>query len=328
MKLGILTRTFELDRKHYFVPTVLALCDFGPDRCLYPEPELWQLSASELGKDGVLDECMPKQRGEWLVHGRCFTAGRVPRPAASARVKIGTIEKTLYVIGNRVWRRDGVPGEPEPFTEMPIHYSRSFGGEGYPHNPIGIGFSKVKENGQEIHRMPNIEWPGKLIQSKSDKPLPAGFGPYDLLWAQRWPKVGTYDMKWAREQLPGFAKDMDLTIWNTAPDDQQLPQGYFSGTEDILIQNMHPDMPLIEGRLPGIVGRCFVTQKTPSGEAFAEIPLRLDTIQLFPHKQRCLLSFRGLWPVAEDDADDIVNLVVACDDRASLRSIDNYLAVL
>ncbi|HRI70750.1 MAG TPA: DUF2169 domain-containing protein, partial [Polyangium sp.] len=317
MKLGILTRTFELDRKHYFVPTVLAFCDLGPERCLMPEVELWQLAGAELGKDTVLDECMPKQRGELLVHGRCFTAGRVPRPAASVRVKVGSIDKTLYVIGNRTWRRDGVPGDPEPFTEMPITYSRAFGGEGYPLNPVGVGLAKVKENGQDIHRMPNIEWPGRLIQSKSDRPAPAGFGPFDVTWAQRWPKLGTYDTKWVREQLPGLAKDMDLSMWNAAPEDQQLSTGFFEGSEDILIQNMHPDIPQIEGRLPGIIGRCFITQKTASGEVFSEIPLRLDTVQLFPHHQRCALAFRGLWSIAADDADDIVHIVVACDDRTS-----------
>jgi len=328
MKLGILTRTFELDRKFYFVPTVLVFCDLGPDRRLLPDLELWGLATKEIGKEAIIDECMPKQRGEVLVHGKCFTANRVPRTAASVRVKVGHFDKTLYVIGNRTWRRDGVPGAPEPFTEMPIHYSRAFGGDGYPLNPIGIGLSKTKENGQEIHRLPNIEWPGKLIQSKSDKPTPAGFGPIDLQWAQRWPKIGTYDMKWAREQLPGLAKDMDLSMWNTAPEDQQLPAGFFSGSEDILIENMHPDKPHIEGRLPGVTGRCFVTQKTTQGEVFAEIPLHLDTVQLFPHHERCLLSFRGLWSITEADADDIVHLIVACDERGALRPIDHYRAVL
>jgi uncharacterized protein YjbI with pentapeptide repeats len=327
-KLGILTRTFELDHKHYFVPTVLAFCDLGPERCMFPEVELWQLAATELGKEAILDECMPKQHGELLVHGRCFTANRVPRTAASVRVKVGPIDKTLYVIGNRTWRRDGTPGEPEPFTEMPIHYSRAFGGEGHPLNPIGIGLAKIKENGQEIHRMPNIEWPGRLIQSKSDRPAPAGFGPFDITWAQRWPKIGTYDMKWVREQLPGLAKDMDLSMWNAAPEDQQLERGFFEGSEDILIQNMHPELPQIEGRLPGIIGRCFVTQKTINGDVFCEIPLHLDTVQIFPHHQRCALAFRGIWPIAEDDADDIIHLIVACDDRSTLRPLDHYRAVL
>lgn len=327
-KLGVLTRTFELDRKHYFVPTVLVFCELGLERCLFPEVELWQLAATELGKEAILDECMPKQRGELLVHGRCFTANRVPRTAASARVKVGAIDKTLYAIGNRVWRRDGTPGDPEPFTEMPIVYSRAFGGEGYPLNPIGVGLSKTKESGQEIHRMPNIEWPGKLIQSKSDRPAPAGFGPFDVTWAQRWPKIGTYDMKWVREQLPGLAKDMDLSLWNAAPEDQQLSSGFFEGSEDIMLQNMHPDIPQIEGRLPGIVGRCFITQKTANGEVFCEIPLHLDTVQLFPHHLRCALAFRGIWPIAEDDADDIVHLLIACDDRSSKRPIEHYRDVL
>ncbi|UQA57636.1 DUF2169 domain-containing protein [Polyangium aurulentum] len=328
MKLGVLTRTFELDRKHYFVPTILVLCDLGPERRLLPEFDMWRLSATELGKEAVLDECMPKQRGEILVHGRCFTAGRVPRTAASVRAKVGPIDKKLYVIGDRTWRRDGVPGDPEPFTEMPIRYTHAFGGEGYPLNPIGIGVAPVKENGREVHRMPNIELPDKLIKSKSDRPVPAGFGPYDLLWAQRWPKVGTYDVRWMREQLPGMAKDMDLSMWNAAPDDQKLPSGYFEGNEELLLENMHPDKPRIEGRLPGVVGRCFVTQRGAEGEVFREIPLRLDTVQIFPHHERCILSFRGLWQIAEDDADDIVHMLIGCDDRSAPRPVEHYRAVL
>ncbi len=328
MKLGVLTRTFELDRKHYFVPTILVYCELGPERRLLPEFDMWRLSASEMGAQAVLDECMPKQRGELLVHGRCFTAGRVPRTAASVRAKVGPIDKKLYVIGDRTWRRDGVPGDPEPFTEMPIRYTHAFGGEGYPPNPIGIGVAPVKESGREVHRLPNIEHPDKLIKSKSDRPVPAGFGPYDLLWSQRWPKVGTYDAKWLREDVPGLAKDMDLSMWNAAPDDQKLASGYFEGTEEILLENMHPEKPRQEGRLPNVIGRCFITQRTAEGEVFREIPLRLDTVQLFPHHDRVVLSFRGLWQIAEDDGDDIVHLLIACDERAAPRPVEHYQAVL
>ncbi|EYF05091.1 DUF2169 family type VI secretion system accessory protein [Chondromyces apiculatus] len=328
LKLGVLTRTFELDRKHYFVPTILVLCDLAPLRRLLPEADLWRLAAAELGKEAVVDECMPKQRGELLVHGHCYTANRTPRTAAAVRVKVGPLDKSLYVIGDRVWRRDGVPGEPAPFTEMPVRYTRAFGGEGYPLNPIGVGFAPVKEDGREVHRMPNIELPKALLQSTSDRPLPGGFGPYDLLWAQRWPKMGTYDRQWMREQLPGLARDMDLTMWNAAPEDQQLPSGFFEGSEEILVENMHPDHPRLEGRLPGIVGRCFVTQRTAEGNAFQEIPMHLDTVQLFPHAARCALSFRGLWRVEEDDADDIVHLLVACDARDGVRPLAHYRDVL
>lgn len=328
MKVGVLTRTFELDRKHYFVSTIFVLCELGAARRLLPDMDLWRIAAVELGKEAVIDECMPKPRGELLAHGRCFTAKGVPQPAAAARVKVGPIDKTVYVIGDRVWQRDGVPSDPEPFTEMPITYARAFGGEGYPQNPIGVGVAPVKEGGREIHRLPNIEIQKGLITSRSDRPTPAGFGPYDLLWAQRWPKIGTYDMAWAREQLPGFARDMDLSMWNAAPIDQQLESGYFEGTEEILIENMHPDKPRLEGRLPGVIGRCFVTQRGPEGEAFREIPLRLDTVQLFPHREVVVLAFRGLTHVAEDDADDILHLLVACDDIKEPRPIEHYRAVL
>jgi uncharacterized protein YjbI with pentapeptide repeats len=327
-KLGILTRTFELEHKHYFVPTILVYCELGPERRIFPDVEAWRLFANESGRDAIVDECMPKQRGEILVHGRCFTAGGVPRTAAPVRVKVGPIDKTLYVVGDRVWRRDGVPGEPEPFTEMPITYARAFGGEGYAQNPIGTGLAPVMEDGREVHRMPNIELAGKLIQSRSDRPAPAGFGPYDVQWAQRWPKLGTYNAKWVREEFPGLAKDMDLSMWNAAPDDQKLRAGYFEGIEDIVVENMHPEKPRLEGQLPGVIGRCFIVQRGPDGEVFREIPMQLDTVQLFPHHERCLLSFRGLTHVTEDDADDLVHILIACDDAKEPRPVEHFRAVL
>ena len=38
MKLGVLTRTFELDRKHYFIPTILVLFEIRPERRLLADP--------------------------------------------------------------------------------------------------------------------------------------------------------------------------------------------------------------------------------------------------------------------------------------------------
>lgn len=327
MKLGVLTRTFELDRKCYFVPTVLVLCDFGPEPRLLPEMDLWRMFGAELGSAAIVDECMPKQRGEVLVHGRCFTAGKTPRTGSYVRVKVGAVDKKLYVVGDRTWRIDGTASDPEPFTEMPVTWARAFGGEGFAANPLGVGIAPVQDGDRKVHRLPNIEDPKHLIRAKGDRPTPAGFGPYDVTWPARWPKIGTYDARWLREQMPGFAKDMDLTMWNAAPEDQQF-DGFFEGREPILVEHMHPDKPLLEGALPGVIGRCFITQRGADGDVFREIPLHLDTVQLFPDHQRCVLSFRGLTQIAEDDADDIVNLLLGCDDIGAQRPLDHYRAVL
>ena len=152
---------------------------------------------------GVLDECQPKQRGEVLVNGFCFTANAVPRTGASVRLAIGSVDKTLYVIGDRVFRVDGTASDPTPFTKMPIGYERAFGGPGFPDNPVGVGATPRREGGADVHRLPNVEDPQRLIKQRGDQPPPAGFGPYERTWPKRWSKIGTYDMRWLKTEAPG-----------------------------------------------------------------------------------------------------------------------------
>ena len=97
-----------------------------------------------------------------------------------------------------------------------------------------------------MHALPNIEHHDKLIRSQKDRPTPAGFAPYDVAWPQRMSKAGTHDKKWLKTRFPGFAEDMDWTMFNAAPDDQQNP-GYFSGDEAFVLENMHPGKSVLEG---------------------------------------------------------------------------------
>ena len=150
------------------------------------------------------------------------------------------------------------------------------------------------------------------MASRKDQPEPAGFGPLDISWPQRTSKAGTYDQKWLKERFPGFAEDMDWTIFNTAPEDQQL-EGFLTGDEDFFFEHMHPDKPTVKGRLPGIMPRCFVEQLIEGDTLFKEIPARLDTVWFFPHLEKALLIFRGTTEVADEDAEDIVNLLAACE---------------
>lgn len=322
-KISVLWKTFELYQKTYFSVALLVLADIDDPPGIHTEVDIWRLAGRELGRDVVLDECMPKQRGEVLVNGRCYTPGGVPKEGLSVRVKIVTVDKTLYVFGDRTWGWHGAMSHPEPFTVMPVSWLNAFGGEGEAKNPVGRGMPPSKSG--EPHRLPNIEDPSHLIKGRGDRPTPVGFGPYDLTWPQRWSKIGTYDFAWAKEHAPGFAPDIDLAMFNAAPEDQQI-EGFFRGDEPFLIENMHPERARIEGRLPGVVGRCFVSRNTDEGSPgeLTEIPTRLDTVRFFPDQGRVLLTFRGMTQVAEDDAADIVHLMAACEDLDAPRPVEHY----
>lgn len=332
-KLGVLWKTFELEQKNYLSISLLVFCDLGePGSAGFfgTEVDMWKLAAAELGKDAMLDECMPKERGEALVHGNCYAPGGVPQQGGQVRLRMGSIDKTLYVFGDRTWQWHGAMSYPEPFTVMPVSWSTAFGGEGFERNPLGKGVP-VKKDG-EPHRLPNVEDPKHLIKSKGDRPTPVGFEPYDLLWPQRWSKLGTYDAAWAKEVAPGLARDVDMTMFNAAPEGQQI-EGFFRGDEAFVVENMHPTRPILEGRLPGVVARCFLTRAGEVGAASSaeleieEIPAHLDTVRIFPHQERMVLTFRAVTTVAEDDAADVIDLLAGFEDMADPRPIEHYRAV-
>ncbi|KYF74444.1 hypothetical protein BE11_28460 [Sorangium cellulosum] len=324
-KLGLLHRVFEDGSDCYLSVTILAFFSLGPPAALLSEIDLWKFTAAELGKDAVLDMGMPKPRGELLISGRAYPRGG-RAPACAVRARLGAVDKTLYAIGDRTWRR-GAPTDPEPFTEMPIVWERAFGGPGFAMNPVGKGAQPVETDTGELHPLPNIELPETLITSPTDQPAPGGFGPMDLMWPQRFARMGTYDQKWLKERFPGFAEDTDLGVFNAAPEDQWI-QGFFRGDEPMVLENMHPERPVIEAALPGIATRAFINRKGADGESFSEVPMRLETVHLFPHAERGVLLFRGIALVDEDDAADVLQIVIGAETLGEPRPMEHYRDVL
>lgn len=325
-RLGLLTKVFEHQGHCYFVASILVLFPFDAPSALLPEVNLWQLVARELGQDTPLDLGMPKPRPEVLVTGRAFTPGGKPQIGCAARLKLASVDKTLHVIGDRVWQRGG-PSAPEPFIEMPISYEKAFGGAGYAKNPLGKGFGAIPgKGGGAVQPLPNIEDPRQPIRSPDDRPEPAGFGPYDLTWPQRFQKAGTYDQRWRAERFPGLADDADFGLWSAAPPDQQVER--FRLDEAFSLENMHPTRPLLTSRLPGIKVRGFIRQKTAAGEELRELTTHLDTVHLIPHEARGILIYRALARIAEDDAADVTQILIGAEVTSAPRSAEHYRAVL
>ncbi len=316
MRLGVLPRVFMNQRTpHLLVTTFVGFSYDRPAGLLY-EPTVWTMAAEELGEDGLLDEFNPKTRGELLVTGRCYPPGRIARPASSVRVQLGPINKSLYVIGDRTWGLLGM-SDPTPFTEMPVTWRNAFGGKDFARNPLGKG------HGDKSAPLPNIESPRHLIHARNDCPTPAGLDGYDLTWPQRFSKIGTHDKAWLDECFPGFARDLDPTLFNMAPDDQQI-DGFFRGDETFVVENMHPDKPRIEGALPGVASRCFVCLKTRDGVVIREPAMKLDTVRLFPHRERGVVLFRGGIEITSDEAKDVVAVLVACEAMGAPRPVAYY----
>lgn len=328
MKLPILTRVLERARRPEL--HVAAMLGFPLDapRALLDELAFWAAASAALGPSGAVDEGFAKARGELLVAGSFFAPGGAPIAASHVRVKLGTVDKRLAVLGDRVFR-DHAPTPPAPMTTMPIAWTRAFGGPRFDRNPYGKGAEPLATDARAIP-LPNVDHYGAILRTPADRPEPAGFLPMDVTFAQRRGRAGTYDTQWFEEHFPGLPPDAAPTFFNVAPEDQWI-DGFFRGDEELLVENMHPDRPRITGRLPGLAVRCFVTQRTASAterERFLEIPLRWDTVWLFPSAAVGVVIAHGTQAVAEDDAADVLHLVCACEDPASPRPIEHYRHVL
>jgi uncharacterized protein YjbI with pentapeptide repeats len=323
-KLGLLCRTIENDRAHHFVVTLLVFTDLDGSAPL-PEVDLWKVVPKELGEGAAFDLGMPKSRGEWLLDGKAFAPHGEARQC-SVKVRVGSSEKSLFVFGDRQWSY-GVPTQPAPFREMPLTWSRAFGGEGFATNPTGRGFAPVERPTGPLHALPNVERPEELVEAPGDRPRPAGFGAIDFALPQRMGKAGTHDARWLEERYPGFAEDMDWTIFNAAAEDQWLP-GFFRGDEAVQMINLHPTRPVLEGRLPALVARAYVTLRTPQGDVFREVATRIDTVHLLPNAERMVVIYRGSIPVTQDDGADVVHLLAALESPGAPRTIEHYEGVL
>ncbi|MEE4356657.1 MAG: DUF2169 domain-containing protein, partial [Desulfococcaceae bacterium] len=310
---GLLYKTFSYMGKDYFsVSTIwgFELADGSP----VLEQDIWSVIGEMLGKNEMFDGGMPKSNAEVLVYGNFYFPDGQTGTSGNVSLSIASVKKELTVFGNRFWiKKMGAEfgtTAPEPFSELPLTYNYAFGGEGYNPNPAGKGYKSIETEDGELHPLPNIEYPDHLIFSAKDRPQPAAFSRIDMMWEQRFAKSGTYDKKYIEERMPGLPDDIDWSYFNEAAEDQQI-EGFFQGNEYFEIHNMHPEHPVIQGYLPGIYGRCFVSQEIDEQPVFREIETQLDTVWLFPNKNVGIVIHRGMTAVAEDDGSDITDLLIA-----------------
>jgi len=262
----------------------------------------------------------PKVRGEWLILGSAFAPNKKPATAVAARAAVGSAKKEIWAVGDRVWK-GGVPSDPVPFVEMPISWENSFGGEGFAANPLGKGFKPVKSDKGEVHPLPNVELAGKLVTSPRERPRPAAFSAVDPSWPARANKAGTYDKRWLETRYPDFPDDFDPTHFNMAPEDQWIENMRFEPGTSFSFENMHPDKLRVEGTLPPVQARLFVTRNNDDG-AMHDVPLRCDTLWFLPHLEKMILLFRGTIEVEDELLEDLADVLVALEwaDRPKPRS--------
>lgn len=318
---GVLFTSYGVQDRYAMTVAIMTFFNLDAPAAPLKEQDMWRLAAKALGKNLSLDAGMPKQHAEFLVCGRACAGGGRTVPAQEVRVRVGTEEKRLHAFGDRFWETRGgmrIITDPVPFTTMDITWERAFGGPELSENPAGRGIVSITDSaGRTRTPLPNVEDPDRLVGAPGDRPPPAGFLPIALDHPHRRKKAGTYDARWQRERWPYFPDNMDWTIFQTAPQGQELPD-FFTGGEAVVMTNLHPERPLLQSRVPVFGHRAFVWQldhpwDPASARTFTEVPLKADTLWLFPHLLRGILIHHGTVHVADDEAYDVTHLYVATD---------------
>lgn len=247
-----------------------------------------------------------------LVNGSAWApSGRRVR-ALDVRLRIGAVNKRLRVFGDRCWYRrlagGLVPTQPEWFESMPILYERAYGGQDFSaddpakhriedRNPVGAGFAVRAEHCLD-RRLPNIEYPDRLIASWRDRPAPAGLNAVECSWSPRRELAGTYDESWRRNRFPLWAEDFDGRYNNCAPLDQQVGP-FLRGGEEVALENLSP-----KGTLAFTLPKIHPCFRTRFGRKDQEHRGQLCTVLLEPDQSRVVMSWQTSI-VCNDRVDDL-----------------------
>ncbi len=324
---SLLHKAYQYQGKSYFTVSVLWGFNLQTGEPVL-EQDMWQTVGDMLGKNEMFDTGMPKQNAEMVVHGSCFVTNGKAQTTSRVSASLGSITKELVVFGYRNWIKGlgvgwGVSA-PQSFTEMPVSYQYAFGGKGHPANEQGKGINEVDTDFGPSIPLPNIEYENQLISSPGDRPKPASLNRMDILCEQRLSNAGTYDQAYIENRMPGFPDDLNYDYFNDAAPDQWL-NGFFKGDEAFEICNMNPQKAVIKGKLPEVLGRCFVNHKINDGIHFKEIPVQLDTVWFFPETELGVQIHRGTIEVNEDDAADIEQILIANENIKDVpRTAEHY----
>ncbi len=246
--------------------------------------------ADEGGGLAVASDLVPfKKRPEVLLTGHAYAPEGRPVPSVLARIVVGEIDKTIQVVGDRHFGRDGKLSDPEYFTGMPLGWEHADGGLGT-FNPAGRSLgSAARPDALGRVLAPNLLPVGLRLTSRSDIVSPVGFGPIAPMWPSRMAclqrhAIGWDPGRWHERPLPG---DIDLGYFNAAPSDQQRALPF--GEEVIYLENLHPRFAQLATRLAQVTPVATVDH----GAGPQALQLRCDTLVIDTDSGLAMLVWRG-----------------------------------
>jgi hypothetical protein len=288
------------DGVHEWLVAVKATFDIAPDgrTTLADEQPPPVMVPEHHGEPGVsslrydMEIVAPKPTTDIVVNGTAHAPKGRPSTEFAVSMRVGSIQKTLRVLGKRRWGV-GVTGitssAPEPMIELPITYERAYGGwdrtDQDPRNqrmdlrnPVGCGVVAKPEYrvGREL---PCFEYPQGDVATAG----PAGFGALDVYWSPRREQAGTYDAKWEETRRPLLPVDWDPRSLQCAPVDQR-PPSHLRGGELVELVHLTPS-----GVLRFTLPKIYLTYRTMLDGKAHEHRGTLSSVILEPDVPRVMM---------------------------------------
>ena len=334
--LGTLHKSYSFLGRHYFVVSAIGFFRLGVENPRFLMESLeWPQVLASLPAGQVLDEVMPKLKAEVLLLGSAYSPTQQPTTQVQVQLCVADalgaadIVKSLCVTGDREWSETLLSrrriSKPQPFISMPLDYSRAFGGAAYAINPVGCGASPGGYSAKGP--MPNISYSQSLAANPRQQRIAAGFGPIAMGNAVRKQKFGSYKRAWLQQDAPGFARDMDWSIFNFAPPDQWAKH-FFQGGEQYALQHLHPKKALIQGQLPQLQARAFILQDAQTPTQAREITLQMDTVWFLPEHELGVVIYHGQTEVSDSDALDVKVLMLGYEAPSAPKDLKHYQDVM
>ncbi len=247
-----------------------------------------------------------KPRCDVLLNGSAYAPNGKPTPRVTVSLRIGTVNKSFDVVGNRTWNSTllGLGASPiEPFTVMPFSYDVAFGGidktvadpdkqKSYLPNHVGKGYhDNINPTAIVGQPLPNTEDTGKPITSPRGNYKPMAFGSLTRVAPERVKYAGTYDQNWLDNVSPFLPADFKDEYFQSAPADQQME--YPQGGEEVELTNL-TRQGFTRFMLPRYDIPIEFTMRNGTRQEVATV---VDTLLIEPDLNRFMVIWRASLPL-------------------------------
>lgn len=198
---------------------------------------------------------------------------RSPSPTRELTVRLALTRGAAVLLDKRLAVRSD-----KPFTALPLTYERSYGGVGYPENPLGTGFRGTTA--------PEITWP-----AGAERDGPAGLAPISATWPARRKLTGAVPWRALESGYAELAGPVPPEAFSAAPPDQRAP--LLVGGEALVLEGLLEGAHELCVTLPTVRG---VALFVPAGERAgrgAELALTLDGVHVDGDAGVIELTLRG-----------------------------------